>query len=190
MSNLFQQLVNESLILDWAETLDWLFDDDKFSAAKGWNSGYIGLFSRRIQKFNGFSTKKGNFNTDSAKNLCFWKSGTKKKTPCVVFAKGDGIAKDFVRHMRNGIAHGLTSIYRIKKGELFIEILDFKDDSKKKQTAYYAIPVSYITDSYKEYQNIEKSIRNTKSKDRKQREKRSDQSDSVPVRHIKKGKTK
>lgn len=54
---------------------------------------------------------------------------------------------------------------------MYIEILDFQDNSHKveKQTAYLAIPFSFIIDFQNIYKEIEISIKNTKKKDRKKR---------------------
>lgn len=171
LSTLFKELVSSNLIIDWAETLDWLFDDGKFSAKNGWNRGYTGQFAKKILKFEGFS-KEETFITGAAKHLKFPLSGTKRKEPYVVLSERDGIAKDFVRHVRNGIAHGLTNTYKNNKGILYIEIIDYSDKDKENQSAYLAFPISYITKSHKAYQDVEKSIKNTKEKDRKVRGKK------------------
>lgn len=167
MEKMFKEIANRGLLEEWAEILDWLFDDSKFSKDIGWNRGYTGLFAKRIQRFSGFSKDK-TFVWKSDTEIQLPGKNTKRTAPYVAFTKGDGIARDFVRHMRNGIAHGLTYLFN-QKGALCIEIIDFSDKGKKNQTAYFSIPISFITESFKVYQEIEKSIRNTSEKDRKQR---------------------
>ena len=83
--------------------------------------------------------------------------------------ESNSIGKDFIRHIRNGIAHGQTKIIK-RENTLYIEILDFKDKDKSldKQTGYIYIPLSYVVDIYKIYSEIQKSINNTKKSARKE----------------------
>ena len=172
MGKLFQDLVDNELLLDWANTLDWLFDDNRFSTDKGWNSGYVSQFTKRIKRFDGLSDKNGSFLVGKAEDLGFpQRIGKERRKPKVVMIKGESIARDYVRHIRNGIAHGRSRIIR-DSDELHIEILDFGKDGdaqKKNQTAYIFIPVSYITKSMQVYNEIERSIAHTTEKDRKTR---------------------
>ena len=50
MSKFFQSIVDYKLFDDWADTLDWLVDDNKFDEKNGWTSGYVGSLSKKIQK--------------------------------------------------------------------------------------------------------------------------------------------
>lgn len=154
MAKLFDGLVTEGLYYDWASLLDWMFDDEKFS---NWTSGYVGSLSKKIKKMPKLS--KTNYIYDSAKNLPFDKKHNKRSIK-ILLAKGDGEAKDFIRHIRNGIAHGKTSI--IKKGDvLYIEIVDYSNSKKQKmQTAYIFMPISYISEIHKLYNDVKKSFEN------------------------------
>ena len=172
MGKLFQSLVNDGLIVQWADTLDWLFDDNRFSKEKGWNRGYVSLFTKKMLRFNGFSEKNGSFVVRKADEVVFpnHNESVSPGTPHVVMIKGDSVARDFVRHIRNGIAHGKTQIHR-NSGKLYIEILDF-DTGGKKQTAFLFMPMSYITDARRVYSEIEKSIAHTSLKDRNARKRK------------------
>lgn len=170
MSKFFNCLVSEKLINDWASTLDWLFDDLKFSKDRNWNGGYTSSFTKKIKKIKYLSDKENRviyrtkIKHTEFPNQCKMNN---KRTPYVMMLQGDGFARDLVRHIRNGIAHGETSIKKVCD-ELYIEILDFSDKSKTpgKQTAYLFMPLSYITQFYRIYDDINNSIMNTKKKDR------------------------
>lgn len=150
MGKLFDGLVNEGLMREWASLLDWIFDDEKFS---NWTSGYVGSLSKKIKKMPNLNKK--NYLYDSAKKLPFDKKPDDKSIK-VLLGKKDGVAKDFIRHIRNGIAHGKTNIIK-KAGVLYIEIVDY---SKGNQTAYIFMPISYITEIHKLYNNVKKSYEN------------------------------
>ena len=106
MSRLFNDLLSEGLIENWAGLLDWLFDDERFSSQRGWTSGYVGAFTKKVKRISKIG--KGNYSYDSIKNLSF--PNTKSSSIKMIHAKGDGEARDLVRHIRNGIAHGKTKI--------------------------------------------------------------------------------
>lgn len=57
MGKLFNTLVNESLIEDWANILDWLFDDERFSSERGWTRGYVGNFTKKVKNSPKSGTK-------------------------------------------------------------------------------------------------------------------------------------
>ncbi len=170
MSKFFDKLESERLLSSWASTLDWLFDDTKFSETNNWNSGYVGQFTKRVKKLKYLSNKDkritygkvncGDFPNQNSKSR-------RKRTPYIVMKSGDCFARDLIRHIRNGIAHGQTNIYKFKS-DLYIEIMDYSDKSKspEKQTAFICIPLFYIVSFNAIYNEINKSIMNTKPKDR------------------------
>ena len=171
MSKFFNQLASEKLIIDWASTLDWLFDDLKFSKERNWNRGYTGLFTKRVRQLSGLSDKSKNFIYGKIKHEDFpnqIKGSRRKRATLIMIAQGDAIARDLIRHIRNGIAHGQTTLYKVKE-ELYIEIIDYSDKLKSpcKQTAFICIPLSYIPQFYKIYSDINTSIIKTKAVDRK-----------------------
>lgn len=154
MSKLFNKLDEEGLFNRWAKLLDWLFDDDRFSANKGWTSGYVGSFIKKVKRMPNLGNV--NYVYDSIKNLSF--SDYKPKTLTIIHAKGSGESRDLVRHIRNGIAHGKTSLSK-PEGELHIEILDY--NKQKEQTAYIFMPLKYIFLIYDIYMQVEKSKNNS-----------------------------
>lgn len=170
MGKFFNCLVSENLINDWASTLDWLFDDSKFSKTRNWNGGYTSSFTKNIKKLKHMSDKEkrvlyGKCNSDDFPNQN--KTKRKKRLPYIMMTHGECFARDLIRHIRNGIAHGETDISKVGDS-LYIEIIDYSDKTKSldKQTAYLFIPLSYITQFNKIYEEINKSIMNTTPKDR------------------------
>lgn len=162
MSNFFCKLVDIQLIEKWAYTLDWLFDDNKFSKVIGWNTGHVSAFTKAIKRLPHFSIN--NYYYVKRDTIIFPKSGDRFHTPTFYMKKGDSEGKDLVRHIRNGIAHGRTNFYTVKS-ELYIEICDFGKEGNgyvNKQTAFLAMPMSYIQDICKLYMDREKAIKNNK----------------------------
>lgn len=154
MSKLFVRLVNEGLYEEWASLLDWLFDETRF---KGWGPGYIGALTKKIKKLPRIGEKT--YFYGCAKNMHFPEI-VKEKSLMIMMTKHDCEAKDLIRHIRNGIAHGNTQIHRIE-GELYIEIIDCSKNGK--QTAYICIPINYINQVYKLYQEVKKSSENKRN---------------------------
>lgn len=114
MSKLFKNLVNEGLLNSWAEMLDWLFDDNKFSDENGWTSGYVGAFIKKVKRIHNFNDD--NYKYGAIKYLRF--PNTVNNGSIIIHSNGKGESRDLVRHIRNGIAHGKTRIYK-PNGELY-----------------------------------------------------------------------
>lgn len=169
MGKFFDRLVSENLFKEWASTLDWLFDDLKFSKDRNWNRGYTSTYTKKVKKLEYLSNDKqvihGKCKSSDFPNQC--KNKRKNLLPYIMMS-GKSFARDLTRHIRNGIAHGETAISKVKN-ELYIEIIDYSDKSKspEKQTAYLFIPLSYINEFFRIYDEINKSIMNTTPKDRK-----------------------
>lgn len=158
MSNFFQNIVDNNLFNDWAATLDWLVNDNKFDEKNGWTSGYIGSLTKKIKKMNGFGDET--YLHTAIKNLTF--PSNRSNTIMALFSNGDSECKDFIRHIRNGIAHGNARCFK-QKCELFIEIKDY-DSTGKNQTAYFYFPISYITQVHKLYMDVIRSIEKRKKR--------------------------
>ena len=175
MGKFFKCLVSEKLIDGWALTLDWLFDDLKFSKDRNWNGGYTSSYTKKVRSLKYLSEKENRVVYGKCKTTHFPNQNQKqqeKRVPYIVMTHGESFARDLIRHIRNGIAHGETNISKVGS-ELYIEIIDYSDKSKSpnKQTAYLFIPLSYITQFCKIYEDINKSIMNTTKKDRNAKEK-------------------
>ena len=145
MSKLFTELVDRGIINNWANLLDWLFDDQKFER---WESSKLGKYTKRLKKLPGIG--KNNYEYGPLKNLSFPKRLTRQKIK-ILSCHQNSESKDWVRHIRNGIAHGKNRIINEPDG-LWIEIKDFNKPGD--QTAYYYIPIDIIFQSYKLYKEI------------------------------------
>ena len=147
MAKLFAELLEKRMIEDWTNLLDWIFDDDKFDR---WSPQMLGKLTKKVKKLQGIG--KENYKYNSVKNLVFPKRISRKGIK-IIIGKKDGEARDWIRHIRNGIAHGKTRVDS-NAGVLWIEIKDFKNDKDNTQTAYYYMPTEYIVSIYKLYREI------------------------------------
>ena len=151
MSKIFHSLVSEGVFETWAELLDWLFDDNRFSKDDGWTSGYVGAFIKKVKRIPNFGSH--NYQYGPIKDLNIPQNAPNGLT--IVHAKGDGESKDLVRHIRNGIAHGKTELSK-PNGELHIKILDFNNQGE--QTAYMMMSITQLQLIYKAYAEVKKSM--------------------------------
>ena len=159
MGKFFSQLISQALISEWANTLDWLLDDARFSAENGWEQGKVGNFTKKVKKLPGFPK---NFAVGTSKELKLKSIKTVWKAvngPVVKIIRGDSEGKDLIRHIRNGIAHGRTEMHPVGS-EVYIEIFDY--NSKKQRTAYVLLPLSYIPKLYQIYHEIEKGMQQSR----------------------------
>lgn len=163
MEKLFSSLVNYNLIKDWAEILDWLFDEEKFSSDRNWSSGHIGNFCKKVKKLEYLKYRYG-----SIKNIQEFITENKNHQIQFIHSECNTQGRDIVRHLRNGIAHGRTKVERYNN-ELYIEIKDFNNQNK--QTAYIYIPINYISQIHKIYSEIEKGLKNDKNMRKKNKRK-------------------
>lgn len=69
MSNFFKEIVDYQQIYNLSETIDWLFDDNKFLAENGWRPEAVGRLTKKIKKLPYFG--KDNYKYDAVKNLRF-----------------------------------------------------------------------------------------------------------------------
>ncbi len=145
MAHLFRRLDEISIYQDWADLFDWLFDDNRF---KNWTSGYVGSLAKKIKRL----PHVGNNTYRYAKvDEVVFPTSQNNRTFCILMTRGDGEAKDLIRHIRNGIAHGNAKIVNVS-GERYIEILDYSKGGR--QSAYLCIPVSYIQQIYQLYEDV------------------------------------
>lgn len=146
MEKLFERLANEGLLKDWAPLLDWLFDENRF---QNWSPGYIGSLTKKIKRL----PRIGNdtYFYDQAKNLDF--PNEHPKHILIMMTKGDSEARDLIRHIRNGVAHGRTNLIHQKDG-WYIEIIDYS--KPQSQSAYLYMPIDYINQIYGFYQDVKK----------------------------------
>lgn len=143
--NLFKYLL-EGNLSSYGRIIDWWLSERKFS---DWDKKEITRFTKKLHNMKGFS-KERDLKYCAVKNLAFPKKAS--RYPQVWMAKGGAEGRDWVRHIRNGIAHGNVTV-RMIKGECVLEILDFHSDEKT-QTAYILIPLDYLEFIKKAYDDI------------------------------------
>ena len=115
---------------------------------ESWTPSQVGKLAKRIKKLP--SIGKRNYDYDSLKHLSFPKKPARKNIR-IILGKTDSEAKDWVRHLRNGIAHGRTKTKK-RDGVLWIEIEDFNKSGM--QTAYIFMPIDYIIKIHRLYKQI------------------------------------
>ena len=160
MSGFIRAIWHKQDFNQWIDVLDWLFDDAKFDHDKRWKGTNLTRFTNTVKKFDGFSKetfqcalKKDSIIPDFSQN-----------SPTMMMKSEQGMGRDIVRHIRNGIAHGNAKIIQ-KNGKRYIEISDYKARSRARndKSAYIFVPVEYVLKIYKVYCDIEKSFKNGRS---------------------------
>lgn len=74
----------------------------------------------------------------------------------MLIGKESSEARDLLRHIRNGIAHGNATVF-CRDGEYYFEIIDF-NLNRGLHTAYILFPVDYLMSIYNIYWSIQKEI--------------------------------
>ena len=139
--NLFTFLEQNNLIREYCSFFDWLFTD-KFDQ-EVWNANRVRVLAKHIQGFEGVSGNSIIY--DAQIRLTFPTAGQYKrfKAPTIIMGKGDSVARDWVRHIRNGVAHGNCRAISIN-GKRYVELLDYRDDKHNQTTAYMFIPLDFL----------------------------------------------
>ena len=147
MNKFFTHALGNGLIPDEAEVLDWIFSDDKFSGP-WWDKSAKAQFADEIKKL----FAKGEFRRRRKGHSYseFEERFKLHRMPCALFASSDSMGKDFVKHIRNAIAHGQVDI------EASDGYAIFRDKGGKGQASFIAIPLDYLIKIYGFYKEIEK----------------------------------
>lgn len=159
----FEILNQQNIFDDYADVLDWILSDNKFPKEVWDNKNKVQAFTKGINRLNGLT--KSTIHYDAQKNIMFPQKGTYKdyEIPTIYIAKKDSQARDLIRHIRNGVAHGNIELYFIENS-LIAEILDYENNQKKAQTAYILIPLYYLKEIYNLYLKKEKRWKKQKYK--------------------------
>ena len=152
MAEFFQKISKAALFDDYAKVFDWLFDDSRFSSSS-WTAVKKSEFTNKVKESIAFGTDS--FEAKGEKNSYpeFSNPRSRKKRPFAVFTVKGSKGESFVRHVRNGFAHGNVEWYKADKS-VFIQIKDFYN---KKQSAFIAIPLDGLLAMYEAYRSIEES---------------------------------
>ena len=129
MNRLFHDLAKNNRLTERAEKLDWLFDESKFFLKEKWTQGRITRLTKRIQEIMYAEIGKG-IQECTGKGLD--SLSIDKGHSCAYRTSPNSISRDFIRHIRNGIAHGHCTLYK-KNKRYFVEIIDCKPAKKSNQ---------------------------------------------------------
>lgn len=148
--NFFRDIVSKNLIEEWAELLDWFFDDYKFEDKSIWTRSKVTKFTNRVKKI----LEKNNIEFRHFKIKDLEKPSNSYKKYYIYITGDNSKGKELVRHIRNGIAHGKVKTLK-NKNTLCIKIEDNNNNSKK-NTAYLYFPIFIIGEIYKIYKETRK----------------------------------
>lgn len=148
----FQSFFAEFSYDTWIAVFDWLFDDAKFD---GWSSADLANFVKDYKKHD--SIINGKYVCGKRSEVTPEDYNRKKcrlKKSIIIMIKGSGEARDIVRHLRNGIAHG-RAVLCTRQSTRCLELTDYGKfgDQKEKggQTAYILVPVEFVYTLYTLY---------------------------------------
>lgn len=144
MAKFFKKLYTSNLYDDWADILDWLFDDKKF---EGWGKGAKRKLTHKVKKL--LQLEKILYEKKTLEHMQTL-SINRKKVYVYNFSSGESESVSIIRHIRNSIAHSHINI-----STKYITLQDFKTTGEK--TSDMRIPVDFIEKVYNEYKIIKKS---------------------------------
>ena len=151
----FTYLSKHGMMDEWAPALDWYLSNEHFEAEK-WKN-YISVFTKRIKKIDSLNNIDIKYGPEGSLSFPARRPNSTKVILEQTRRNKDSIGKDFVRHIRNGMAHGRTRFLTIGQKE-YIEIKDYKDDLQQKQSAYILAPKECLLEIYKIYSELKVKV--------------------------------
>ena len=150
-----EQFFIEFKYADWISIFDWLLDDAKFD---NWSKQKLNLFVSEYKKLNDVSQGLFVYDKKAVANPSKYdRKKSRSRKSIIIMVKGQGQAKDIVRHIRNGIFHGRATLCT-RNGIRCLELADFGKYGDKNerggQTAYMLIPVYLLSEIFKIYGRI------------------------------------
>ena len=154
MKTFFSRLLEESPGEEAACILGWLLNDDKFNGSI-WDKASKTEFTSRIRSLEGFGDSK--WFSKKSKSVGYPTSASQfggNLRPYALFSSGSSLGQDFVRHIRNGVAHG--HVRCLTNGNTnYIELTDW---GSKGQSAFVLMPLSYIKDIFLIYRQMDSEL--------------------------------
>ena len=160
MGTFFRTAIDDHLLNNAPAILDWLFDDKKFES-KHWTRGAKRKLTNQMSESYGCPLQSL---PGKQAATCIQKSNQREiardsLTP--FFSSSGSLEQDFIRHIRNGIAHGQAEFYKVKEAD-YIQIID---KGAKGQSAFIAMPISHLERIHQIHQEIDSNADNhTKGK--------------------------
>ncbi len=162
MANVFfKELSDKGWLDDWVEILDWLLTNNEDRLPQSWSKGKVGTFTKRIKSKSSLTGKIKKVTQEQLEIL----AKNARQNKCQIALKSDFAIRDFLRHMRNSIAHGRAG-FIMQKNETYIEMKDFKTNNEDYPTAYIFMPANCVKEIYGIYREIDKSVNNDRSIER------------------------
>lgn len=163
---LFSELAERNLFSTYAAALDWILSDHKFSVNLWDNKNKVQAFTKAFHRMEGVS--QGRVHYEPKRGTTFPRLGEYRQHKLFTFyiTRGNSEARDLIRHIRNGIAHGHIHVHELD-GELIVELLDFGKESNQpdRQTAYMVFPLRFLNDIFELYRQKEQQwVRNVNRK--------------------------
>lgn len=141
----FLTALRNNKLENYYSDVDWYLQGHQFGNL--WNVSAKKEMGCYIKQFPGVSANK--YGDDKRENISFYQRGDYKflKPPIVQFARGETKAQDWVRHIRNSIAHGNCFLIKNKDG-FYLELLDYiKNKRLKRRTCLFPFPFYMIHES-------------------------------------------
>lgn len=158
-NSFFYDFFKEYRISDWIEIMDWIFDDNKFASEFGWEKGKLQKLTSAIKELD--AVRNGVFVYNKRSEVSpgdYNRKKNRRKKSIIIMVTGQGVSRDLIRHIRNGIAHGRAQLCT-RNGCRHLEIIDYGKFGEKiersGQTAYILIPVYSIRELYDAYNRIQ-----------------------------------
>lgn len=149
MNTFFQQTITDRLLSDAPAVFDWLLSDERFTDSN-WDSIKKSKFTKRVKRLNGFGDTTFMKKTNDIAYPVIQTKRNRKRKPYALFSSSGSLGQDFVRHVRNAIAHGRVEVYK-SNGSDYLEMTDIGTHG---QTAYIAMPVNYLHSLYRIYLEV------------------------------------
>ena len=135
----FKDLQSYDVCLDVADILDWLLTEHRFDSPN-WNQTMKGRFTKRLKRLEGFDGDRFAKKDRGHPYPRMASARNRKRKPLAVFSSRRSLGEDFVRHVRNGIAHGHATCYTANR----VPYVEIRDYNRGSQTAFVAMPIEYL----------------------------------------------
>ena len=144
---------------EWIKIIDWLFWDEKFIL---WTKLQLKQF---VEDYKATSMVRDGLYLYDKKAVSnpskYNRQKNRKKKSIIIMVRGQGQARDIVRHIRNAVVHGGATLCT-RNGIRHLEIIDYgnygENNSRNGQTAYMLIPVDFVKKLFDTYNSIQNSI--------------------------------
>lgn len=138
--NFISSLCDHKLISKYSKVLDWFLDDQRISLL---NANQKTRLIKIIKRYKGFT--KDNFMRLPQKDLL---SVDVSNFKMFFLFSGSGCeVENFLKHLRNSIAHKHIKMFRHKKS-FYVEGFDI---NRKRKTAIFAMPLSFLNEIFNDY---------------------------------------